>query len=50
MRRPSLALFETVVGARTRKLHTVVVFLLLLMVNPVFGVVIAEAEGGCKVC
>ena len=37
------ALSETVVGARTRKLYMVVVFLLLLMVNSVFGVVIARA-------
>ena len=37
------ALSETVVGARTRKLYMVVVFLLLLMVNSVFGVVIARS-------
>ena len=40
------ALSETVVGARTRKLYMVVVFLLLLMVNSVFGVVIARALVG----
>ena len=37
------ALSESVVGARTRKLYMVVVFLLLLMVNSVFGVIIARA-------
>ncbi|MCZ6656453.1 MAG: carbon starvation protein A [Gammaproteobacteria bacterium] len=37
------ALSEAVVGARTRKLFMVVVFLVLLMVNSVFGVVIANA-------
>ena len=36
-------LSESVVGARTRKLYMVVVFLLLLMVNSVFGVIIARA-------
>ena len=37
------ALSETVIGKRTRSLYMVVVFLLLLMVNAVFGVVIARA-------
>jgi len=37
------ALSETVIGKRTRTLYMVVVFLLLLMVNAVFGVVIARA-------
>jgi carbon starvation protein len=37
------ALSETVIGKRTRALYMVVVFLLLLMVNAVFGVVIARA-------
>ena len=37
------ALSESVVGARTRKLYMLVVFLLLLMVNSVFGVIIARA-------
>lgn len=37
------ALSETVVGARTRSLFMVVIFLVLLMVNSVFGVVIANA-------
>ena len=37
------ALSETVVGSRTRALFMVVVFLVLLMVNAVFGVVIANA-------
>ena len=36
-------LSESVVGIRTRKLYMVVVFLLLLMVNSVFGVIIARA-------
>lgn len=40
------ALSEDVVGARTRKLFMVVVFLVLLMVNSVFGVVIANAFVG----
>jgi carbon starvation protein len=40
------ALAEDVVGARTRKLFMVVVFLVLLMVNSVFGVVIANAFVG----
>lgn len=37
------ALSETVIGKRTRSLFMVVTFLLLLMVNAVFGVVIANA-------
>src|SRR5690606_35193856 len=37
------ALSETVIGKRTRALYMVVVFLVLLMVNAVFGVVIANA-------
>lgn len=37
------ALSETVVGSRTRALFMVVIFLVLLMVNAVFGVVIAGA-------
>ncbi|MFV0476658.1 MAG: carbon starvation protein A [Parahaliea sp.] len=37
------ALSETVIGARTRSLFMVVVFLVLLMVNAVFGVVIANS-------
>ena len=37
------ALSEAVVGKRTRALFMIVVFLLLLMVNAVFGVVIARA-------
>ncbi|MFT4631690.1 MAG: carbon starvation protein [Candidatus Pseudothioglobus sp.] len=37
------ALSETVIGSRTRALFMVVVFLVLLMVNAVFGVVIANA-------
>ncbi|MCG8450010.1 MAG: carbon starvation protein A, partial [Pirellulales bacterium] len=37
------ALSETVIGKRTRSLFMVVVFLLLLMVNAVFGVVIANS-------
>lgn len=37
------ALSETVIGKRTRTLFMVVVFLVLLMVNAVFGVVIANA-------
>lgn len=37
------ALSEAVIGKRTRTLYMVVVFLLLLMVNAVFGVVIARA-------
>jgi len=40
------ALSEAVIGARTRSLFMVVVFLLLLMVNAVFGVVIASAFVG----
>jgi len=40
------ALSEKVIGARTRSLFMVVVFLLLLMVNAVFGVVIASAFVG----
>ena len=40
------ALSETVVGKRTRALFMVVIFLLLLMVNSVFGVVIANAFVG----
>jgi carbon starvation protein len=37
------ALSESVIGARTRSLFMVVIFLVLLMVNSVFGVVIANA-------
>ena len=37
------ALSEKVIGPRTRSLYMVVVFLVLLMVNSVFGVVIANA-------
>jgi carbon starvation protein len=37
------ALSETVIGSRTRALFMVVVFLVLLMVNAVFGVVIANS-------
>ena len=37
------ALSETVIGKRTRALFMVVIFLVLLMVNSVFGVVIANA-------
>ncbi|MFC0118101.1 carbon starvation CstA family protein [Pseudoalteromonas xiamenensis] len=37
------ALSETVIGKRTRALFMVVVFLVLLMVNAVFGVVIANS-------
>ncbi|MFQ6004836.1 MAG: carbon starvation protein A [Woeseia sp.] len=37
------ALSEAIVGKRTRALFMVVVFLLLLMINAVFGVVIARA-------
>ncbi len=37
------ALSETVIGKRTRSLFMVVIFLVLLMVNSVFGVVIANA-------
>ncbi len=37
------ALSENVIGPRTRSLYMVVVFLVLLMVNSVFGVVIANA-------
>ncbi len=37
------ALSETVIGARTRSLFMIVVFLVLLMVNAVFGVVIAKS-------
>ncbi len=40
------ALSETVIGKRTRALFMVVVFLVLLMVNAVFGVVIAGAFVG----
>ena len=40
------ALSETVIGKRTRALFMVVIFLLLLMVNSVFGVVIANAFVG----
>lgn len=40
------ALSERVIGARTRSLFMIVVFLLLLMVNAVFGVVIAGAFVG----
>jgi carbon starvation protein len=37
------ALSEKVIGPRTRSLYMVVVFLVLLMVNSVFGVIIANA-------
>ncbi|MCG7534702.1 carbon starvation protein A [Pseudoalteromonas sp. OOF1S-7] len=37
------ALSETVIGKRTRSLFMIVVFLVLLMVNAVFGVVIANS-------
>ncbi|KAF7788079.1 carbon starvation protein [Pseudoalteromonas rubra] len=37
------ALSETVIGTRTRSLFMIVVFLVLLMVNAVFGVVIANS-------
>jgi carbon starvation protein len=37
------ALSETVIGRRSRALYMIVVFLVLLMVNAVFGVVIANA-------
>ncbi|MFW6094088.1 MAG: carbon starvation protein A [Pseudomonadota bacterium] len=37
------ALSEEVIGKRSRALYMIVVFLLLLMVNSVFGVVIADA-------
>ena len=37
------ALSESVIGPRTRSLYMVVVFLVLLMVNSVFGVIIANA-------
>jgi carbon starvation protein len=40
------ALSESIVGKRTRALFMVIVFLLLLMVNAVFGVVIARALVG----
>jgi carbon starvation protein len=40
------ALSESIVGKRTRALFMVIVFLLLLMVNAVFGVVIARAFVG----
>jgi carbon starvation protein len=40
------ALSETVIGKRTRSLFMVVIFLVLLMVNSVFGVVIANAFVG----
>jgi len=40
------ALSETVIGKRTRSLFMVVIFLLLLMVNSVFGVVIANSFVG----
>lgn len=40
------ALSERVIGSRTRSLFMIVVFLLLLMVNAVFGVVIAGAFVG----
>ncbi|MDZ7642838.1 MAG: carbon starvation protein A [Woeseiaceae bacterium] len=40
------ALSETVIGKRTRSLFMVVIFLVLLMVNAVFGVVIAGAFVG----
>jgi len=36
------ALTETVIGARARSLFMIVIFLLLLMVNAVFGIVIAN--------
>jgi carbon starvation protein len=38
------ALSETVIGSRSRALYMIVVFLVLLMVNSVFGVVIARAR------
>ena len=37
------SLAEQIIGPRTRSLYMIVVFLLLLMVNSVFGVVIAKA-------
>jgi len=40
------ALSETIIGPRTRSLFMIVVFLVLLMVNSVFGVVIARAFVG----
>ena len=40
------ALSETIIGKRTRALFMVVIFLVLLMVNAVFGVVIARAFVG----
>ncbi len=40
------ALSETIIGPRTRALFMIVVFLVLLMVNSVFGVVIARAFVG----
>ncbi|HEY5645631.1 MAG TPA: carbon starvation protein A [Pseudomonadales bacterium] len=40
------ALSETIIGKRTRSLFMVVIFLLLLMVNSVFGVVIANSFVG----
>ena len=40
------ALSETIIGPRTRALFMIVVFLVLLMVNSVFGVVIAGAFVG----
>ena len=40
------ALSETIIGSRTRSLFMIVVFLVLLMVNSVFGVVIARAFVG----
>ena len=40
------ALSETIIGSRTRALFMIVVFLVLLMVNSVFGVVIAGAFVG----
>jgi carbon starvation protein len=40
------ALSETVIGKRTRSLFMIVTFLVLLMVNSVFGVVIANAFVG----
>ncbi|MEX2496847.1 MAG: carbon starvation protein A [Woeseia sp.] len=40
------ALSETVIGKRTRALFMIVIFLVLLMVNAVFGVVIANAFVG----
>ncbi len=40
------ALSETVIGKRTRALFMIVIFLLLLMVNSVFGVVIANSFVG----